>query len=158
MEFDSVSGSRKRGRSAVWSQLGFPLAQAGLFAAFSLILRFILAAKFGPGSTAQGLPEAVAPVISLSAWMQVFAMGTLLDLVVAMLLFLPSALWIVACPRRWWQARWQRCLFLGGTWFWWTLVIFVLQGEYWFFGEYTSRYNTVAIDYLHYWTEVSSNV
>lgn len=126
--------------------------------AFSLILRWILAAKFGPGSTAQGLPEAAAPVTFLSAWIQVFGTGTLLDLAVAMLLFLPCALWIAACPRRWWQARWQRCLFLGGTWFWWTLAIFVLQGEYWFFGEYTSRYNTVAIDYLHYWTEVSSNV
>jgi phosphoglycerol transferase MdoB-like AlkP superfamily enzyme len=37
-------------------------------------------------------------------------------------------------------------------------LFFLFQAEFYFFEEYTSRFNTVAIDYLHYWTEVSGNI
>jgi phosphoglycerol transferase MdoB-like AlkP superfamily enzyme len=129
-----------------------------LYAVFSLVLRIVLAAKYSPGRATEGLPEGAIPGVPLSAWIHVFGTGALLDVMVAAVIFLPCALWLALCPRGWQSTRWQRALFLGGSWFWWMLAIFILQGEYWFFGEYTSRYNTVAIDYLHYWTEVSSNV
>jgi phosphoglycerol transferase MdoB-like AlkP superfamily enzyme len=158
MRFQTASPQRECRRATAFARYRFAIAQVTLYAVLSLVLRIILAAKYGPGSVAQGLPEDAIAKISLSSWMQVFATGTLLDVMVALVIFMPCALWLAACPQRWQNARWQRVLFLGGSWFWWTLAIFLMQGEYWFFGEYTSRYNTVAIDYLHYWTEVSSNV
>jgi phosphoglycerol transferase MdoB-like AlkP superfamily enzyme len=158
MPLQSDPALEKPLRSTVFARYRFPVAQVVLYAVLSLVLRIVLAAKYSPAIPAEGLPEGVVPSVSVSAWLQVFATGTLLDVVVAMVIFLPVALWLSVCPRRWESSRWQRAIFLGGSWLWWSIAIFLLQGEYWFFGEYTSRYNTVAIDYLHYWTEVSSNV
>jgi phosphoglycerol transferase MdoB-like AlkP superfamily enzyme len=158
MAFDPTSIPKKMEQSVVWSRFGFPLAEVASYVALSLVLRIILAMKFGPDSAAQGLPDGIAPAVSISAWSRVFGIGALLDVAVAMVLFFPCALWLAISPRRWQRTKWQVAIFLCGTWIWWALALFVLQGEYWFFGEYTSRYNTVAIDYLHYWTEISSNV
>ncbi len=130
---------------SVRSRWAFPSLQACLFVLLSSILRVILLTKFGPKSGGASL-----------AW--IFSSGLLLDATVAAVLFLPTALSVAVGTRRWMDSKWQQGLLLASTWLFWALLLFLFQAEYFFFEEYSSRFNTVAIDYLHYWTEVSGNV
>ena len=132
------------------SRLRFTIAQALIFVLFSTILRAVLAVQFQSDTAATGLPEGALPEIAASAWARVFGTGLLLDLMVGAVIFTPCAISLTL-------QKGGRVL-LAATWLTWVALLFLLQGEYLFFGEYNSRYNTVAIDYLHYWTEVSSNV
>lgn len=84
--------------------------------------------------------------------------GALRDGLVASLVFLPLAFWLAVVPEQWLAARWHGRLLTGGTWFSWAVLLFLFQAEYYFFQEYNSRFNTVAIDYLHYWTEFSATI
>jgi phosphoglycerol transferase MdoB-like AlkP superfamily enzyme len=132
------------------SRLRFPLFQVAIFILLSTVLRLVLVWKFRPmGSTAAA---------DSSSWWRVFGIGFLLDFLVAAVVLIPVVLWLTACRRRWLDAAWHRRFLLGGTALFWVLVLFMFQGEYFFFEEYASRYNTVAIDYIHYWTEVSGNI
>ena len=132
------------------SRLRFAIAQVFVFVVLSMILRAILAVQFQPDAAAAGLPEGALPAIAPSAWARVFGTGLLLDLMIGAVLFTPCAIWLTL-------RKGGRGM-LGVTWLTWVALLFLLQGEYLFFGEYNSRYNTVAIDYIHYWTEVSANV
>lgn len=87
-----------------------------------------------------------------------FARGAHADLAVTLGIWLPLALWLAAVPDRWLAARWHRRFVQISSWLCWALLIFLAIAEYYFFDEYRSRFNTVAIDYLHYWTEVSDNI
>ncbi len=132
------------------SRLRFAIAQVLIFALLSMILRAVMAAKFQPSAAAAGLPEGALPGIAASAWARVFGTGLLLDLMIGAVLFAPCAVWLTI------RTGGRGLLFV--TWLVWVALLFLLQGEYLFFGEYNSRFNTVAIDYMHYWTEVSANV
>ncbi len=134
--------------SAGKSRMPFLLAQASVFVALSFLLRLVLVWKFGPIGTG-------AATDALS-WVRVFGVGLLLDLTVASIIFIPAALWLTLCGKV--QGRWQRNLFIAATALFWGVALFLFLGEFFFFAEYASRYNTVAIDYLHYWTEVSGNI
>ena len=132
------------------SRLRFAIAQVLCFALLSMILRTVLAAKFPLSAAAAGLPDGAMPAIAASAWARVFGTGLLLDLMIGAVLFAPCAVWLTL------RTGGRGLLFV--TWLVWVALLFLLQGEYLFFGEYNSRFNTVAIDYMHYWTEVSANV
>ncbi len=49
-------------------------------------------------------------------------------------------------------------LFLGGCFVFWFVQIFLLFVEFFFFDEFKSRFNTVAVDYLLYPKEVFINI
>src|SRR6266513_2037206 len=49
-------------------------------------------------------------------------------------------------------------LFLGVSFLFWFIEIFLLFVEYFFFDEFRSRFNTVAVDYLLYPQEVFINI
>ncbi len=130
------------------SRLPFLLTQAGVFVALSFLLRLVLAWKFRPIESSAATDAA--------SWLRVFGVGLLLDTTVAFILLIPTALWLTLCRKV--QGRWQRNLLLTATALFWLAAIFLFQGEFFFFAEYASRYNIVAIQYLHYWTEVSGNI
>ncbi len=125
----------------------FALINAGLTFALSTLVRIVLVALFGP-----------VPHIPANEVWHLFFTGAHADLTVALAVWIPLALWLALAPGRWLSAVWPRRLVLAGTWLCWVLLIFVAVSEYYFFEEYRSRFNTVAIDYLHYWTEVSDNI
>lgn len=125
----------------------FVLIQAALAFALSTVVRAILVHSFGPMSG-----------ITVGERLQLFLKGAHADLAAALAVWTPLALWLALVPDRWLAARWHRRLLQGVCGLWWVLLIFVAFGEYYFFEEYRSRFNTVAIDYLHYWTEVSGNI
>lgn len=128
-------------------RLRFAAVQVAAFVILSLLVRGILLSSFGPLHAS-----------SAGELLRVFAVGFHLDCAVGLAIFLPLVLWLTLIPDRWLVARWQRRLLWAGCWIWWGLIIFLAISEYFFFKEYLSRFNTVAIDYIHYWTEVSGNI
>lgn len=129
------------------SRFRFVLVQAAFFVACSLLLRFVLLWKYG-----------ASPHRSFAQLAAIFGLGLLADSTVAACIFLPCAAWAAFSRESWVEKRWWRVTQLAGTWFWWFLAVFLFCAEFFFFGEYLARFNTVAIDYLHYWTEVAGSI
>ncbi|MEZ5312529.1 MAG: LTA synthase family protein [Thermoanaerobaculia bacterium] len=61
-------------------------------------------------------------------------------------------------PERWWRARWQRILLAAALLLTAYGAFFTAAAEWFFFEEFDSRFNFVAVDYLIYPTEVVTNI
>ncbi|HYV28713.1 MAG TPA: LTA synthase family protein [Candidatus Eisenbacteria bacterium] len=110
------------------------------------ILRLILFFSFKP----VGIPASEVSAAFLS--------GLLRDVFAGLVLTLPLLAWMLILPNRAWSARWHRVLFICACVFFAFLLIFLLFVEFFFFDEFKSRYNTVAVDYLIYPQEVFVNI
>lgn len=143
-DFPTTSPSRLR----VWfsSRLGYVAAQMMLLVALHTLLRLGLSLRFGKeaGSSAE--------------WGAVFLVGAHLDLVVAFVVMAPLWTWVLLAPERWARRPASRWAFYAANALFWGVMIFLLAAEYFFFEEFRSRFNTVAIDYLLYPHEVFTNV
>lgn len=128
------------------SRLGFTLFWMGGFVLGWTILRGVLHAKFGPA----GQP--------LSEVLMAFFSGFQRDLFMAMWYAVPLTAYLYLLPERIWAHRWHRRLFwaVGGLGMF--LYLFLLVVEFFFFEEFRSRFNTVAVDYLIYPQEVFVNI
>src|SRR6185369_11495531 len=104
--------------------------------------RVALFLKFGPASAAASERGAT------------FLIGLHRDAYVALLLMLPLLFWFFILPNRWFAAKWHLVLFRFACFVWWLVAIFLLMAEFFFFDEFRSRFNTVAVDYVVYPTEV----
>jgi phosphoglycerol transferase MdoB-like AlkP superfamily enzyme len=129
------------------SRSGFPI-----FFFFSLlvactILRVVLFVKFGA-------PE---PHASSSA-VQIFLIGFHQDFLVALGTTLPLLFWMWIVPEKLFGKWPHRILFALGFFIFWCVEIFLLFVEYYFFDEFKSRFNTVAVDYLAAPKEVAGNI
>jgi phosphoglycerol transferase MdoB-like AlkP superfamily enzyme len=86
------------------------------------------------------------------------AVGLLFDVVTALNLFALFALYLVVVPKRIYSSRWHRWLLASLF----SLVVFGLiylgAVEYFFFDEFNSRFNFVAVEYLIYPHEVFVNI
>jgi hypothetical protein len=84
-------------------------------------------------------------------------LGLLYDLTVALLLALPFGLLLLALPERWIRFRFARVLMglaAGGLF----ALLFGAASEWFFWTEFSSRFNFIAVDYLIYTTEVIGNI
>ena len=95
------------------------------------------------------------------AWAEmprVFALGAGFDIIVALGLCAAFVFWLVVLPQRWYQSRWHRAL----VWVGFSVTLFGLlylgAVEYFFFDEFDSRFNFVAVEYLIYPHEVFINI
>ena len=131
-------------RKSRFGYLGFQwLALFILFTALRLVLFFSFkpAVPFSAGQSAR-----------------VFLVGLHLDVCVATVLVLPLLAILSLAPERWFRKGWFRFFLRGFCFFAWFLQFFLLCSEYFFFDEFKSRFNTVAIDYLLYPQEVINNI
>ncbi|HEY5912064.1 MAG TPA: LTA synthase family protein [Verrucomicrobiae bacterium] len=87
-----------------------------------------------------------------------FLTGTWRDFLAASWLSLPLLFWLFVLPDRRFRGRWHRRLFWAACLVFWFGEIFLLFVEYFFFEEFRSRFNTVAVDYLQYPKEVVINI
>ena len=90
--------------------------------------------------------------------LRVASLGLLYDLTVALLLALPLGLLLLALPERWTRFRSTRALLLLATAGGLFSLLFGAASEWFFWTEFSSRFNFIAVDYLVYTTEVIGNI
>jgi len=110
------------------------------------VLRVVLFVAFKPA----GFP----PTDVLHA----FLSGFHRDLFVGIVETIPLLAWFLIIPSHRFPARWHRILFMGASFIFCFVQIFLLFVEFFFFEEFKSRFNTVAVDYLFYPKEVFVNI
>jgi len=114
---------------------------AGWFA-----LRLVLLAAFRPAAMTVG--DAAITILS----------GIHRDLFAALVETLPLLIWMLIVSEKAFRARWHRMALLGGMLVAAYAQVFLLFVEFFFFEEFKSRFNTVAVDYLLYPKEVFVNI
>ncbi len=129
------------------SRHGFAAFFVLSFITVNLLLRLILFFSFKTD-----LP------VSLGAAVQTFGIGLYRDFFVGLALALPLLFWLLVARERWFAQRWHRILFCGGFFLFWTVQVFLLMAEFFFFDEFRSRFNTVSVDYILYPHEVFVNI
>lgn len=135
---------QRRFESQDWAWLR-PLWTLGLvYLGLSAGVRALLWIAFG---RADGVPAADLPAI--------LALGAVNDFMQALYLLLPLSMLLALAPRT--PQRRRRLLAVAV----WTMVagmLFIGASEYFFFEEFDSRFNLVAVDYLIYPTEVIGDI
>jgi phosphoglycerol transferase MdoB-like AlkP superfamily enzyme len=84
--------------------------------------------------------------------------GLIADAVESLYLLAPLALFLWLCPDRWQRTGIMRGVLLAGTALWMFGMLFNGVTEFYFFEEFDSRFNLVAVDYLIYPTEVAGDL
>jgi len=110
------------------------------------LLRLALLLAFGP--RALSFPALLAALLG----------GLQRDVFVALVETVPLLCWMLVVSNRSFGARWHRVTFLSGCFVFWFAQVFLLFVEFFFFEEFQSRFNTVAVDYLLYPYEVFVNI
>lgn len=86
------------------------------------------------------------------------SLGLLYDLTVALLLALPFSLLLTVFPARWTRFRLTWALALLGMAGGIFALLFGALSEWFFWTEFSSRFNFIAVDYLIYTSEVIGNI
>jgi phosphoglycerol transferase MdoB-like AlkP superfamily enzyme len=89
---------------------------------------------------------------------EIFLVGFHQDILAALITTLPLLCWFAIVRDKTFGRLWQRVLLIGGCFLFWSVRIFLYFAEYYFFEEFKSRFNTVAVDYLLYPYEVFVNI
>jgi phosphoglycerol transferase MdoB-like AlkP superfamily enzyme len=116
-----------------------------LLVAFTL-LRLVLLVNFGSPST--------PPWNVLLA----FAAGFYRDVIAALWCMLPPLFWCFIVGNRLFASLVHRIAFRFFMTLLWAVQVFLLAAEFYFFQEFKSRFNPVAVDYLVYPREVFINI
>ncbi|HEU5122480.1 MAG TPA: LTA synthase family protein [Verrucomicrobiae bacterium] len=129
------------------SRYGFAIFFAASILLGLTILRLVIFVQFsGPSHP------------SFGAALQTFLVGLHQDLAIVLLTTLPLLFWFWIVRGKSFGKLWHRALLLGGMFLFWAVEVFLLFTEYYFFEEFRSRFNTVAVDYLLYPSEVVGNI
>ena len=119
----------------------------GLFLVVGAFTRVALFLYTGPA--ADPTPGMVLAVLLL---------GIGADLVAASFFFVPMVLFLAVFPATWRGAGVGRAVLLSGMTAWVALIFFVAAAEWIFWGEFGTRFNFIAVDYLVYTHEVITNI
>lgn len=92
------------------------------------------------------------------AYFSVFAVGLLNDLVFLIYAALPLSLFLLLCPQRLWQSRFNRWFLQGVLALSIYAMLFTAVAEWLFWDEFGVRFNFIAVDYLVYSDEVLNNI
>lgn len=144
----SQTSSAAPGPKSSWatSRYGFVLFWWASLVASWFGLRLVLWLAFRPSG------------VSLAETVQAWLVGAYRDVFVATCLSLPFLTWLVFAADKRRQVQWKGWLFWLLCWVFWSVQVFLLFAEYFFFEEFRSRFNTVAVDYLLYPYEVFVNI
>ena len=98
------------------------------------------------------------PAMPLGDLLAAFGTGFQRDVFVALAEIIPLLFWMLIVRDRAFGSTWHRIVLLGGSFIFWFAQLFLLCVEFFFFEEFRSRFNTVAVDYLLYPYEVFVNI
>lgn len=88
----------------------------------------------------------------------IFFLGLFYDLVNASYFIIPLILYLWLVPDRLFRKNWHRFLLYGIFFFFTFGLLFNAVSEFFFWDEFNSRFNFIAVDYLVYTTEVIGNI
>ncbi len=115
-----------------------------VFLGFSLVTRTVLLFKALPGLD-----------LNMFLLLKIYGAGVFFDCVTFSYCSIPFVLYAILAPDRVYNFRpvaWVGCFVITYA------LLFNLVAEYFFFAEFSTRYNFIAIDYLIYTTEVIRNI
>lgn len=137
----------KRINQLLLHRFGVVFLQIVLIAAISFITRMVLVAKAWPQMHLNPLE-----------FLGIFAVGLFYDLVVGLYFSVPLVLYCWLMRDKWYRSRANRVLL--GIYFFIAiyLLLFNAVAEYFFWDEFSVRYNFIAVDYLIYTNEVIGNI
>jgi phosphoglycerol transferase MdoB-like AlkP superfamily enzyme len=146
----SLDAERAPGRSIVQlpsSPFGLIAVVGVVFLCISMATRCVLLLQSSPDVDT-----------AASALGMVFASGLFYDAVAFSYFMVPLVLCISFAPKAVFVSRRWRLLLYGFIVFLCTLLIFTACAEYFFWQEFESRFDFVAVDYLVYQREVTDNI
>lgn len=88
----------------------------------------------------------------------IFFIGLFYDLVMSSYFIIPLVLYLWIFPDKLYRKRWQRFLLYGLMTILCFILVFNIAGEWFFWEEFSSRYNFIAVNYLVYTNEVIGNI
>lgn len=88
----------------------------------------------------------------------IFVIGLLYDLVNASYFILPGLIYLWIIPRRIFRTSIHRIVTLIAFFLYTFILLFTALAEYFFWDEFGTRFNFIAVDYLVYTTEVIGNI
>ena len=118
-----------------------------VFCAGSLAMRFVFA-NSGGDHLALGARDAVRAI----------AVGLYFDLAALVYAAVPLVLYLLLAPGRLFHARWHRGAWLAFSWALVFGMLFLFVAEWFFWQEFRTRFNFIAVDYLLYTREVIGNI
>ncbi len=120
---------------------------ASVFCAAEFLLRIVFANQ-GGDHQALGFGEAVAA----------FALGLYFDLAAFAYAAVPLTLYLLLVPGRVMRHPWHRPVWIVLNWALVFGMLFLLVAEWFFWQEFRTRFNFIAVDYLLYTREVIGNI
>lgn len=88
----------------------------------------------------------------------IFLIGLFYDLVMSIYFIIPLVLYLWIFPDKLYRRRGQRFLLYGLMFILVFILVFNIAGEWFFWEEFSSRYNFIAVNYLVYTNEVIGNI
>jgi phosphoglycerol transferase MdoB-like AlkP superfamily enzyme len=88
----------------------------------------------------------------------IFLFGFFYDLVNAAYFIIPMMLYLWLVPQRWYGKRWHGMVLTALMTLFTFLLLFNAVAEWFFWEEFNTRYNFIAVDYLVYTNEVLGNI
>ena len=131
----------------VWATVRLATIFAGVYLAQGALLRLILWGFFGQEAG-----------LRFSALPSVLGLGSIRDLDAALYLFLPLLVLSLLAPRRLLASRFGRVAFACGSFAFLFALVYLGFLEYFYFEEFSSRFDIVSVDYLLYPHEVLVNI
>lgn len=126
----------------------FPLYRMGcLYLLISFLLRLALFLVFGPPAT-----------VPLSHLPSIVGAGFVNDLIELLYLLIPFSIYLLLFPKRVYNSFPSRFIMGIGMWLAIFGVLYLTSVQFFFFQEFDSRFNLVAVDYLLYPHEVFVNI
>ncbi|HNP07185.1 MAG TPA: hypothetical protein PKN99_06145 [Cyclobacteriaceae bacterium] len=96
--------------------------------------------------------------LSILSILEAFLIGFFFDLINATYFIIPVLIYLWLCPERIYNKRWHKYVLNSILFFFTSLLIFNSISEWFFWEEFTTRFNFIAVDYLVYTTEVIGNI
>lgn len=90
--------------------------------------------------------------------LKVFLLGTFFDLAAASYAIIPLVIYLWLMPQKWFAKRWNKVLLFIYFFIVILTLLFNAISEWFFWQEFSVRYNFIAVDYLVYTTEVIGNI
>lgn len=119
----------------------------GAYAFTSLLTRIVLSLK-----------AQAAGQLSAAEMPRILAVGAGYDVIIALTVAAAFIVWLTLLPEHWFHRRWHRALIWSGFALAFFGLIYLGAVEYFFFDEFDSRFNFVAVEYLIYPHEVFVNI